>query len=195
MILDRLDKLGSRERGFLLVAMICCFCWIVDALVISPALAAMAKLDLEIRTTVENLSLARRVLSRASTVRADYERVMGLAGSPRSPEEDTDTMNTEVDKLAHQTGVDCPSMGPGEPRSLESHTELRVDIAEFRSEAGNLVRFVHEIEQSPIGLRIAMLRISPDKGKGMVKGSLLVRRLTVPVVAANAEAAPDAAQL
>ena len=179
MILDKLAKLGSREKIGLTIAGVVLLLLVLDALVARPVAEKLKALELEIDETSAELVYNLRVLKWSDRIRAEYVEVSGLLGAPVEPALAMDRLTAEVDTLAQQAGVEVPSMANAAPRESEHLVEYVVDVGEFEAGIDEIVRLLHTIAERPGLLRVPRFVLTPDPDSAVFNGSMLVTRLMV----------------
>lgn len=181
MILDKLDRLESREKMGLSFALFVILAFGVDRLMVSPVTEKCRDLDLAARTASENLELNKVVLQQREQVRQEYEAVARELAAAGSPAEEIDAMKARLDELAAKNGVKFYSREQMEPRLNPLYTEYAMEVREFEASMDGLVSFLAELPTGSGMMRATRLSFTYDNARKAVKGSMLVSRLVLPL--------------
>jgi type II secretory pathway component PulM len=151
-----LQERSPRER-WLIVLAICALVLIgLDALVLSPLRARAERLQSEAQQLATDLLRAAQV---AREVRLLNAQVAAVEARIR-PGEKTNLF-TLLESLATKAGVkdQLESIKPKQPSGNERFPETRVEVSLKAASLAQTVRFLHEIEASPLHLIVRSLRI------------------------------------
>jgi len=179
MILQKLEKLGPREKLGLAIATILVSALLADGLVIKTVANVFKELDADIENEQNGLAYNRRLEEGQPGVSAKYQAVKDLLGEAPSSAEAIDEMKGQIDELARRAGLDIVSMAHREPRKRNFCVEHSVEVGEFEGDLAKMLRFLHELRKLPGMLRVAQLSVTPDKSRGLLKGSMLITKVMI----------------
>ena len=185
MILERLKKLGARERILLVLAVLIVFVLLADRFAVRPVLRGYERLDAALDLEENNIKYAQGVLAKRDTVRREYETLSGSIESAGSKVQAIDAMKDQIEKLAEETGVVLISREHREPSRSELVEEYTVEIGKFEAAMPALLRFLHQLPHTPGTPRVAELTLSPDRSTGLVKGAMLITKVMLPAQAGS----------
>jgi len=151
MILDKLVKLAPREKIGIAIALVIVMGVFVDRLAVRPVVGRISELQAGITGESDKLEYSLRVLA----------------------------MKGQIDELSRQSGVNLASWEEGAPGKALSCDEYSVAVREFEARESDLLDFLHELRVSPGLLRVDDLKFSPDKEKGVIKGSMLITKVMI----------------
>jgi hypothetical protein len=177
MILDRLAKLGAREKIGLLLAVAVIVLLVLDRLLISPTLRYYRELDQRILAEERRIRLNRESIAIEDEVYRRYRRVADLVQTFESPAAGIDSMKGQIDELAGRTGVILVSREHRPPTESDYCQEYYVDIREFEAPETNLVAFLRLVPELPGLLRVDRINLVPDRNRNVVKGSMLISKV------------------
>jgi hypothetical protein len=194
MILDKLDKLASREKLLLGFAGLCVVVLLLDWLVIQRLVTRNRAVVHDIQRAGKDLEYNLSVLASRDEVARQYEVVKGLLREASSTAEEIDGMKGETDAMLGKFGIEFQSINHREPRRTPYYEEYTVDVGGFQADVENLVRFlneIHERRQAPGVLRVAKLSVNPnEKGERQIKGSMVLTKIMLPAAAGSGPASP-----
>ena len=179
MILDKLDKLGIREKVGLVLAMVFLAALVIDRVIVRAMAERCRELEVKIRTLEGNVIENRGIVGLRDDVVKDYESIKGTLGQVVSADETIADLKGEIDDLARRHRIELQSMSHQEPVPAGSCEQYAVVVGNFESEFRNLVGFLSETTESPGMLRVNKLSVSPGKARDWVKGSMLITKVLV----------------
>jgi len=179
MILDKLVKLAPREKIGIAIALVIVMGVFVDRLAVRPVVGRISELQAGITGESDKLEYSLRVLAMKDDVEKEYDRVIKLIHVASSSAEAIDAMKGQIDELSRQSGVNLASWEEGAPGKALSCDEYSVAVREFEARESDLLDFLHELRVSPGLLRVDDLKFSPDKEKGVIKGSMLITKVMI----------------
>jgi hypothetical protein len=187
MIIDKfLDKLSTREKAGLLIALLSLLALVVDWRVIAPIYRQSKQLDAQIMDVRKELLLNRAIIGRG--IPPDYATISASVEQTASQDEVAREMKDEISDLAKKNGVDLPSVEDREATGVISFgKELAVEIVKIETDIGTLTRFMDALQKSRGMLRVSRLSLTPGKERNRVKGSMLITKLMIPVAQPSAE--------
>jgi len=180
MILDRMDRLGTREQLGIGLAALALFLLVVDFAVVKPLLKRTATVRAAAAQEARRLAYCRAVVGAAPATRAEYEDVRDLVGRAASPDEAAGQMIGEIDEMAARSGVLLARRRSGEPRKFSYCEEHVMEVTEFSAQISQLLAFLYEIQRSPGMLRVTSLKFAPEKGSSVLKGSMEITKIVAP---------------
>ncbi|MBN1557397.1 MAG: type II secretion system protein M [Lentisphaerae bacterium] len=177
MFLDRLDKLRTREKIGLLVAVLVLLGLLIDNLVVKPVLRTMARMDTAIEEAESRLAYNLGVLRWKDDVEAQYAALEGLLLPGGSEAEEADKMTAQIDRLAREAGMQVPAMGSLRPASRGACEEYAVEIKSFEADLPNLLTFLYRCRQAPGLLKVSKLALEPKRDSGLAQGSMVITKV------------------
>jgi len=177
MILERLEKLGTREKIGLLLAGAIMLLLVMDRLLINPILRQYRDLDHRIVVEKKEVDVIKQAIGMKDSVYRRYLDVAHLAQRVESEAVGIDVMKGQIDDLAERTGVILISREHRKPEKRPYHHEFFVDIREFEAPETNLIAFVRMVPEVPGLLRIERMNLLPDRNRHIVKGSMLISKV------------------
>lgn len=182
MILDKLAKLGPREKIGVAVAGLIVLALLMDRLVVATVLGVCREIDTAIVEEEANLAGVKKVLQHREQVVDAYRDVSEAMGETAPAGEIMDVIREAVDQIAARTGVQLLSTEQREPRTSD-YFEEHILESRFEADMNSLLSFLYELRQSPAMLRVTQLALSPDKATDLIQGSVVVSKVVVPKVA------------
>jgi len=187
MILERLERLGTREKVGLLLAAAIMLLLVLDRLLISPVLRQYRRIDQQIAVEERNMRLNREAIDMEDEVYRRYRRVADLVQTVESPAVGIDAMKAQIDDLAERTGMILISREHRQPEESVHYQEFYVDIREFEASETNLVAFLRMVPEIPGLLRVERMNLLPDRNRNVVKGSILISKVLMLAPSGGAE--------
>jgi hypothetical protein len=179
MISAALEKLGSRERLGLGLAILFVAALFVDWLVVRPLVVRWKDVDAEIVAKRDSIRLNRRILAWEPDVRKEFEQVQALLGSSGSAEESVQELKARIDELAEKDGVTIQTRERGQSRAVAGSEEHALDIEQFESEPKNFLEFLRDVQQANGLVRVSRMSVGPKEGSSQIAGSMRITRLVV----------------
>ncbi len=189
-MIDKLDKLSTREQVGLVLAVACLLAFGVERLLVQRMVKEYHDLSQQIETKERELKLNRLIISRKKAIEAEYSNVEQLLRKPPSEAEAIAQMKRRVDSLADAMGVTLKSRDHLEPRHRKFFDEYAVDLKDFEAGLEEFLRFMYSLSSlrtEPGMLQIASLTVSPKKNSGSVEGSMLVTKVMTPADESSGE--------
>lgn len=190
MILERLKKLGTREKLGLLLAAAVMLLLVLDRLLISTVVRQYRELDHQIVVETRNARLNQEAINMEADVYRRYRQVADLVQRVESPAVGIDAMKGQIDDLAARTGVILISREHRKPEEVPhapNYQHFHVDIREFEATETNLVAFLRMVLEAPGLLRVERMNLLPDRNRGLVKGSMLVSKVMMLAPSVNGD--------
>jgi hypothetical protein len=180
-MLDRLAKLGAREKAGLVLAVFMVLGLLCDRLVVRSVVGRVGELARQIGISRGEAEYNRRVLERREAVTREYEAALSLVERVDSPAEAIDRMKDQIDKLAEAAGVKLSSWEERAPRAREAGgwAEHSVAVRQFDAPMDNLLVFLHRLHSGPGLLRVDELKLAPDKAGGRMTGSMVITKVVM----------------
>ena len=172
-----IQKLSSRERQGVLVALGVVFLAILYLLVLHPLVNWFKETDLKIEVERKRAMRNQRVLALRDAIQNDFREKEGLLKKKLSTDEERNDMVTAVVNLAAQSGITLGSTKQHEPR-LGEIEEYAVEV-EVEGGLDRLEEFLYRLQASPQLLRVENMSLGPKGGPDSVevKGSLLITKV------------------
>ena len=177
MITEKLERLGSREKAGLVVAMVLIFGVLVDRFAVDFIVSRFQELKEETRRERRRLAENVFTLEKQGSVGKAYEGLQGRLGRVKSGSEAIDDLKGMMDELARQTGIVIVSMKHRDSGLVGGCREFTVDIGRFEAGMRELLTFVRRVRESPKLLRVTRLTITPGDSGERISGSMQVTRL------------------
>jgi hypothetical protein len=178
MSLTKLDKLTGREKLMLSVAAAVVLVALVNGFVVPSVMKGFSQIDGKIAEARRVLDYNYRVLGRQQAITSEFARISARLGSAPATASGAG-INSQIETLAKSAGVDCQSITPREPKSSNSCVEQQVEIARFEADMAGVLTFVHDWEGAAGLQRVVRVSLTPKEGTKLVKGSMLIARVTL----------------
>lgn len=179
MILDRMNKLGKREKVMLLAALLIFGAFLVDGMIVRALSRRLRQLDDGIAAAIVRLRYNRTVLVSTDEIRREFETTRGLLGAAASSAAAGDALKGEVDEIARKTGVLLVSMDQKETRRVGACEEMVVDITRCEGDMADILAFLCEMRSATVALNVDRLGLSPMEDGRKVKASIQLSRAFV----------------
>jgi hypothetical protein len=176
-MIGRLTELPRRERMGLILALALVAIMIGDAVVLKPALRQIRDLDQAIMRERAEISRSRGVLQFADSVLEQYSDVRHLLGESGPESETIEGFKSELDELAIRHGVGLRSMRHLNPETSDYMLTYVIDVGDYESDMGNLLRFLDGIHEAPGLMRVRQLTITSQTTNQLVNGAVSVTRV------------------
>jgi hypothetical protein len=183
MILDKLDKLSAREKTGVVLSVVCVLIVGADRLVVQPMIGRYNQLREQIEIKEKDLQLSRTILGSKQQVESSYRQVEELLDAPASEAEAIAGMKKQMDSLADRMGVTIKSRDHLEPQNRKFFDEYALDLKEFEANRRNFLTFVHSLaymRRASGMLQIASLRVTPQKRREKLEGSMVITKVMLP---------------
>jgi len=150
------QNLQSRERLFIGGAGAALVLFLIFKLTIAPLFKYSAELDRQIVT-------ARRQLNEMRTMQQDYQRQKSVIDSINTQlkKQPNFAIFSRLEELASQTGTKILQINPMPSPPSELYKEELVEVKMQGVALEQLVRYLHQVENSPQLLKIQRLDIRP----------------------------------
>jgi general secretion pathway protein M len=153
-----LQNLGTREKIFVIGAMVAILLALLFTLVIDPLMAHSARLDRQI-------AAAQRQLQELHVLQREYRRQKSVLDhiNAQLKRQKNFAIFSRLEELAGQTGIRSKIlyMKPTISTSSEAYEEESVEIKMEGVTLEQLIRYLHQVENSPQFLKIKRLHIKP----------------------------------
>jgi hypothetical protein len=167
----------DRQRWLLILTGIAVALLVLDSLVLSPLTRAWQARSAEIARLGKLVADGESIVARGERTRGLWQEMQGQA-LPADPAKAEQDLLTAFDRWGRAGGVEVASIKPQWKRGQSSQyslLECRVDVT---GPLPALVRFLHEVEKSPLALRIDSLELNArDEAGGKLSLGLLVSGL------------------
>ncbi|OGV64869.1 MAG: hypothetical protein A2498_14200 [Lentisphaerae bacterium RIFOXYC12_FULL_60_16] len=187
-MLDKFKNLNIREVAGLGIAGLFLLAMVMDLAVIEPARRTYRLVCEEADRELKNLEWSLSAVALEPAVKGLFNDVAGLIETAASTEVAVDDMKGQIDDLARRSGLNVASMDHRESIREDGVDRYVVEISQFDSDLKSLLQFLHEIRITPGLFRVERLVVTPDKDKGLIKGSMTLTKLMFPPVAGVADA-------
>lgn len=179
MIFSKLEKLGLREKAFLVIGVLMLLVFLADRLVIQSVADRLAELKAATETEQKSLAYSETVIECEQDVEEIFQAVSGTLGEVTTQAADIDVMVGEIDDLARQSGLVLVSKKPREPRKEPHYDEYILDIGGFEGNMQSLLRFLNTVQRSPTPglLRVVHLSVSTGREENSIKGAMTVTKV------------------
>jgi hypothetical protein len=179
MIFEKLSHMSPREKVGLALAAIVILAVVLFYLVVRPVRNWFVDMARQIVTQEERVADYERILAPAyrTPVEQEYLRYEKYMQKRGSTAEESGQMQSTIEELASQSGITLGNTKQREARVVEGVEEYGVDL-DVEGGLGNLVRFMHGLQESPQLLRVEKMTLSP-KGRADsqdVKGTLTITK-------------------
>ncbi len=173
-------NLKSRERAFAYatgtVAILCLF----FHMAIVPTVDRLEQIQRDITLQTKQLAAHRRSLSQRDRVFQIYQHYAHLTRAAASDEEEASRLLKEVESLARVAGVTVVNLKSRPVEASGMVKWYRVDM-EAESPLESLTRFIYQVEQSPLLLRVERFDVKQDeKLQGPLKCTLQISKVVIP---------------
>ena len=167
----------DRKRWLLILTGIALALLLLGSLALSPLTRAWQARSAEIARLGKLVADGESTLARGERTRGLWQEMQGQA-LPKDPAKAEQDLLTAFDRWGRAGGVEVASLKPQWKRGQSSQyslLECRVDVT---GPLPAIVRFLHEVEKSPLALRIDSLELNArDETGGKLSLGLLVSGL------------------
>ena len=179
MLFSKLEKLGFREKAFLVVGILMLLAVLADRLVLRAVADTLREMKASTETARDNLVYNRTVLKCEQDVDKVYVGVNDKLGHVTTPAADIDVMKGEIDDLARRTGLVLTSMKHREPRKWPFYVEYSVDVGGFEGNMDNMLKFLDAMQKSDLPglMRVTHLSVSSAGDEGSIKGAMTITKV------------------
>lgn len=172
-----IQALPERQRWLVLIAGSALGLLALDRLVATPLLAAWRERGAEIGRLEKRVGDGADTVARGERTRALW-REMQAQALPADPAKAEQDLLTALDRWGRGSGVEVGSLKPQWKRGANSRYSLLECRVEVTGNLSAVTRFLHEVEQSPLALRIDALDLNArDDSGGRLSLGLLVSGL------------------
>lgn len=181
MILAKLEKLGGREKAFLVVAVLMAIAVLADRLVIKIIVEDLREMRAAIGTERDNLAYNNVVMECEEDIKSVYANVKDNLGRMTTPAADIDVMKGEIDDIARKSGLVVRSMKHREPRALPHYSEYIVDIGDFEGNMESMLTFLDSVQNSVIPGLLSVVHLTVGVGRegDTIKGAMTITKVMV----------------
>ncbi len=184
MIFSKLDKLSTRDKIFIVVAIGMLIALAVDHFVVQRVIDSAKNTERLIESELKNLDYNNMVIGCCDGVEENYLAISGKLGKITSQDSDIDIMKGEIDDLARKSGLLVTSMKNREPKKTSKaihYTEYVVDIGGFEGDEGSLLKFLDAIQHSDIPglLRVTHLNVGIGRQANTIRGSMTITKVMI----------------
>lgn len=181
MILSKLDSLSTRDKIFIVIAIMALIALAVDHFVVQQIINSTKNTKLLIDSELKNLEYNDRVIAYSGGVEGDFLDVSGKLGKITSQDSDIDIMKGEIDELARKSGLLLTSMKNREPKKSPHYTEYIVDIGGFEGNEESLLKFLDSIQHSKVPglLRVVHLTVGIGRQANTIRGSMSITKVMI----------------
>lgn len=174
-----LERLGAREKHFLLAMVVVCVLLAVDFLFVRPVMRRIERVEGDVRVAEKLIEGQEVVLASQDAVAREYESVRGVIGVASSPAAAVEEMKGEIDELARRCGVVLQSMDHREGAKRAACQEFFVEVGKCEAGFQDVLKFLCAIQDSPGLLRVERMNLAPVGAGDRVKGSILVSKAMI----------------
>ena len=170
-------KFANRQKLLLIGAAVVVGLWVLDSVLVTPLNNHWKARSKEMATLQKSIDAGRSVIARAAHTQARWAE-MQAGALPKDSATAEQQVLSAFDEWGRITGAELASIKPQWRRGTSdrySLLECRVDASGSLS---TLTRFLHEVEKSPLALRIDALElVSRDEAGGRLTLGLTVSGL------------------
>jgi len=178
----KLDKLGTRERWGLGLALVFVLVLLVDRLVVGMVADRVRAVEEQAATDAKELDYSHGVLRSKGPIEAEYARIEALLASDLSDSEVIDVIKGEIDDMARSAGVELISMEHRTPAASAGFTEYVIEIRKLDAPMESLLSFLHQVWQTPGMMRVRKVTIGPGADDERVEGTVVISKIMIPTV-------------
>lgn len=176
MILERLQRLGKRERLALAIMGAIVVALLIDRFAAAPVVRAVKVFNAAIDEQEGQVALNRGIENQQGRVDEAYRAVETWVARRAPTSVAIDKLKAQVDDMASKAGLKIGSMEQREPR-MADHTETYiVEIGNFEAAVPDLARFLHGMASLQDATRVARLTLESDTAGRRVRGSMAITK-------------------
>ena len=176
-----LAKLSQKEKTGLFISAILVSLVILDRLILTPINDRIRQINREIKIDEKQLAMGLRNLNQKEFVSSEYKKYALYLKNSGSDDEKTTAILSEVENLAHKSGVSLIDMKPQQPQNINFYKEYTIEV-EAEGSMDALVRFLYELNTSSQLLRAEKLRLNlKDKDSSVVKATIQITKISISI--------------
>jgi hypothetical protein len=167
----------QRQRLLLILAGAGLLLLVGDSLILTPLTKAWQGRSAEIAKLTKNVSEGRGIIERADRTQSLWKEMQAQA-FPKDPAKAEQDLITAFDRWGRAHAIEVGSIRPQWKRGLTSRYSLLECRIDATGTLATLSRFLHEVERSPLALRVESVELTSRDEQGQRLGlSLLVSGL------------------
>ena len=172
-----LPVLRPGERRLALIAAVVIGCWVVVSWIVQPLWDRVQDLRVRVTAQTEKLEAFNRLVSQASSIERDYQRVAGYLETQDAEEAQGAFLN-ELATLSRNAGLE-PNLKPKTVQRDERLTRYEVEL-DVEGSQEKLLSFLDALFRMPRLIAIERLRLSIVPAKEQVlRASLVIQKLSL----------------
>ena len=172
-------QLSKREKNIFMLCVIVILGALFYTYMVQPVVRYAGSIFGQIDELETSLAHDRRILALASTIKANYQEIIGRVKMTDS--DDINVMFTDIDRIAAIHQIDMTDIKPLDTKEMEFYIENKINIEGFAA-VENLVRFIYEIESVANLMKVYKLRLTARNRAGTngVGFSMIINRVRIP---------------
>lgn len=175
-----LEKLTSREKTILYILVAVVAAALSYGLLLEPAFKRWHSLDSQILLLKAKLQKALSLIKDKESIDSEYMRYAQRLRSSGGDDHEVTYMLNTLESIARASGVKIVNMQPKPLRDRDFYKEFSVEL-DAESNMQSLMKFIYDIRNSPILLKVDRLRLNAKRGKAQViiRSSMFVTRIVI----------------
>lgn len=174
------QKLKPREKALGVAAVSLAALSLFYRVALVPSMDRVTQVQEDLLLTLKRLAAHRRSLGQREAVLRVHEQYAHLMQAAGSDQEEASRLLKEVEALARSSGAAIVNLKSRPVESSNLVKWYRVDV-EIESSLEALTRFLYQVEQSPLLLRVERLESKQDeKLASPLKTSVQISKVTIP---------------
>ena len=172
-------KISQKEKIGISIAAAILFLAIVDRLILTPIKDTLGQINRQTNITERKLAYSLNNLNQKELITSEYQKYGLQLKENSSDEEKTASMLSEIEKLAKKSGVSLVDVKSQPSKNIDFYEELIIEV-NAQGSMGDLVRFLHNLHDSPLLLRTQSLHFDlKDKDSTIINALIKVTKVSI----------------
>jgi len=172
-------KISQKEKIGISIAAAILFLAIVDRLILTPIKDTLGQINRQTNITERKLAYSLNNLNQKELITSEYQKYGLQLKENSSDEEKTASMLSEIEKLAKKSGVSLVDVKSQPSKNIDFYEELIIEV-NAQGSMGDLVKFLHNLHNSPLLLRTQNLHLDlKDKDSAIINALIKVTKVSI----------------
>ncbi|MDD5005127.1 MAG: type 4a pilus biogenesis protein PilO [Candidatus Omnitrophica bacterium] len=171
--------ISKRERVLFIVAVIIISLAAVQIFIIGPIYREYSRLNQEINIKRVRLEKNRRLIKEKNVVKEDFKEYGKQLKTKGSDEKEMSSLLSEIEQIGNASGIYLSDVKPQKIKEMDFYKVMVVEI-KFQATMQNLTKFIYEIQNSTLLLKVSRLQVnSKGGGSSLLEGILQVSKISL----------------
>lgn len=177
--MDIKHPISKREKIFFIITLSVVSLSLLYGLLIEPIYKEYSRLNDEINIKRARLSKNLRLTKEKDIVTEEFKKYNQQLKIKGSDEEEMASVLSEIEKIGKSTGVYLTDVKPQRMKDMDFYKIMLVEI-KFQSNMGTLSKFIYELQNSPLLLKVSRLQIDTKGGDiSLLQGAIQVSKISL----------------